>query len=253
MNNILATYIVPVHNRPSEMDRCIKSIVNQGMKGDKHIYEIMIVNDASTEPTVKTKIEYWKEKYPFNVVSLTFKEHLERVYAFNAGMLQAQGEWIIFLDSDDEMKPEFREEFEQAIKDNPDANIFNWGGDIVWQDDKVTQRPIFKPKVSDSGQCEVFKSGEVFSGGFAFKSSCLNVTGYLPSPPLAEATSPYAFGKAFLEAFDELKPLYTMEDGHLKTDIGNPWGQDFSLMYMLTRHWMPVQINKSLHITHVRP
>ena len=253
MNNIIASYIIPVHNRPSEMDRCIKSIVNQGLKSDTHIYEIMIVNDASTEPTVATKIQYWKKKHPFNIVSLTFKDHLERIYAFNAGMLQAQGEWIIHLDSDDELKPEFREEFEKAINKYPEAMIFNWGGDIHWKNGKVTQRPIFKPAMMDSGKCEIFKSGQVFSGGFAFKRACLTVTGYLPHPSLAEATSPYAFGKAFLNAYDELKPLYTMKDGHLKTDIGNPWGQDFSMMYMLTREWMPYQIMKPLHITHVRP
>ncbi len=253
MSKIFATYIIPVHNRPKEMDRCIKSIVNQGLKNDKGIYEVMIVNDASTEPTVATKMDYWKIKYPFNIVSLTFKDHLERIYAFNAGMMQAQGEWIIHLDSDDELKPEFRETFEQAIKDNPDAMLFNWGGDIHWRDGKITQRPIFRPAMMDSGQCEVFKSGEVFSGGFAFKRECLTVTGYLPFPRQEQATSPYAFGKTFLDAFPELKPLYTMEDGHLKTDIGNPWGQDFGMMFMLTRHWMPITIDKSLHITHVRP
>ena len=251
MNNILASFIIPVHNRPSEMDRCIKSIVNQGLKSDTHIYEIMIINDASTEPTVATKIKYWKEKHPFNIVSLTFKDHLERIYAFNAGMMQAQGEWIICLDSDDELKTEFRETFEKAVEKNPDAMIFNWGGDVVWQDGRVTQRPIFRPAMHSSGQCEIFKSGEVFSGGFAFKKSCLSVTGYLPLPK--EPTSPYSFGKAFLDAYDELKPLYTMEDGHLKTDIGNPWGQDFAMMYMFTRHWMPYSIDKSLHITYVRP
>lgn len=253
MTNILASFIIPVYNRPKEMDRCFKSVVKGGLRTDTHVYEMVVINDASTEPSIKTTLDKWKKKFPFNITGLNFVNHLERIYAFNAGMLQAQGEWIIHLDSDDELKPEFKKAFEQAVNDNPTANIFNWGGDIVWQNGKVTKRLIFKPKVTDSGQCEVFKSGEVFSGGFAFKRSCLNVTGYLPVPRKEECTSPYSFGKLFLNQFDELKPLYTRDDGVLQTDIGNPWGQDFAMMYMLTRHWMPIQINKSLHITNVRP
>ena len=252
MNNILASFIIPVHNRPGEMDRCLKSVVKGGMQFDKHMYEAVVVNDASTEPSIRTKLDKWKSKHPYTLTVLNFEDHLERVYAFNAGMLQSQGEWIIHLDSDDELKPEFKEVFEKAVKDNPDAMIFNWGGDIVWQTGKVTQRKIFNPKLDESGHCELFKSGEVFSGGFAFKRGCLNVTGYLPTPRKEESTVPYAFGRVFLTRFEELKPLWTI-DGKLKTDIGNPWGQDYGMMYMLTRHWMPVQIDKSLHITNVRP
>ncbi len=253
MNKILASFIIPVHNRPGEMDRCLKSVVKGGMTLDTHTYEAVVINDASTEPTIKTKLDKWKKKFPYNITVLNFIDHLERIYAFNAGMLQAQGEWIIHLDSDDELKPEFKEVFEKAIEKHPTADIFNWGGDIVWQDGHVTQRPIFKPKLAENGVCELFKSGEVFSGGFAFKRSCLNVTGYLPLPRKEEALSPYEFGRIFLNRFEELKPLWTMEDGKLKTDLGNPWGNDYTMMYMLTRHWMPVQIEQSLHITNVRP
>lgn len=253
MNNILASFIIPVHNRPGEMDRCLKSVVAGGMTLDDHTYEAVVINDASQEPTIKTKLDKWKKKFPYNLTVLNWEQHLERIYAFNAGMLQAQGDWIIHMDSDDELKSSFKSEFEKAVKENPDAMILNWGGDIVWKTGEVTERPMFKPKLAPNGMCELFKSGEVFSGGFAFKKSCLNVTGYLPHARKEEATSPYAFGRIFLNRFDELKPLWTMEDGKLKTDIGNPWGQDYAMMYMLTRHWMPVQIEKSLHVTHVRP
>jgi len=265
MSNIFASFITPVRveaikphevgyktkHRLHKLERCIKSI--GGYTSKSKAYEHVIIDDNSTEKKVFKLYRKWKKEWPYNIQIKPFKDHLERIYAFNAGMLSAQGEWIIHLDSDDVMKPNFKEEFEKMVKEHQDANLFVWKGDIVWQDGKVTERSLFRPAMKDNGQCEIFKSGVVFSGGFAFKKSCLNVTGYLPQPRLEEATSPYAFGRIFLNTYDELKPLYTMLDGHLKTDIGNPWGQDFAMVYMLTRHWMPYSINKSLHTTYVRP
>lgn len=247
------SFVIPVHNREATIDRCLKSVFQDGQTDkNRFTYEAVVVNDASTDGT-KDKIDKWKKKYPYQVTAPNFQDRLERIYGFNAGMMKAQGDWIIHLDSDDEMLPEFKHTFESYLERYPTANIFNWDGEVVWKDGRVTKRGLFEPELQPSGQCEIFKSGGIYSGGFAFRRNMLNVTGYLPFPRKEEATSPYAFGRVFLNHFDELKPLYTMEDGHLKTDLGNPWGQDFAMFYMLTRHAMPVGIDKVLHRTYVRP
>lgn len=247
----LASFIIPFCNRPAELKRCLESI--EPLTTDHYAYEAVIIDDASTDPTIDIHINGWKKKWPTNITVLRFREHMERIYAFNAGMLQAEGEWIIHLDSDDEMKQWFKQEFEKMLEKHPLANILVWKGEIHWRNGKITERPLFRPAMKDNGQCEEFKSGVCFSGGFAFRKKCLNVTGYLPEPRHEDRLNPWKFGEKFLNRFKELKPLYTLPDGRLKTDIGNPWGNDFAMMYMLTRHWMPYSVDKNLHITHVRP
>ena len=247
-------FIIPVRNREDKIERCLKSVFQDGETDTNNfIYGAIVINDASTDGTQEV-LEKWKKKYPFQLTVFNWEEHLERVYAFNAGMLQSQADWIIHLDSDDEMLPDFKKEFEKKVNEKPTATIINWGGIVEHQNGNITDRQVFKPRYDlNLGKCERFKSGHIFSGGFAFRRWLLNSTGYLPQPLRENAQSPYAFGKAFLEKYDELKPLYKQPDGSLKTDLGNPWGQDFAMFYMLTREDMPIQIDKPLHKTYVRP
>ena len=252
ITNRFASFVTPVYNRPNEVKRCLDSVAAGGWVHDGKSFESVIVNDASTEPTIKPKLNKWKNKWPYNLTVLHFEDHLERIYGFNAGMNYAQGEWIIHLDSDDAIDPRFKQVFIENVKKHPEARAFNWGGKVIWQNGDITQRPIWKPEFDEAGNIKPFKSGEIFSGGFAFKKELLHEIGYLPMPRKEEATNPYAFGKLFLNRYEELKPLYRLPDGKLKTDIGNPFGQDFAQWYMVTRKVVPVQINDSLHITHVR-
>lgn len=251
MSNFLASFVIPAYNREHTIDRCLRSIVSGGISTNRHSYEIVVVNDASTDGTAD-HLKKWQKKLPYNLTVLNFKDHLERVYAWNAGMLQAQGEWIVMLDSDDELASHFKQAFEDMIEMNPTAKVFNWGSMRQWKNKdgryyRTDFVPPFKLALAEDGKAELFKSGKICSGGFAFKKECLNTIGYYP-----EAKDPYTLGKWFLNEYKELQELWTMPDGKLKTDLGNPWGQDYILFYMLTRRWMPVTTEQYLHYVHIR-
>lgn len=251
MNNILASFVIPAYNRERTIDRCIRSVVAGGMTTDRYAYEIVAVNDASTDGT-KDKLTKWSKKLPYNLTLLNFIDHSERIMAFNAGMLQAQGDWIIMLDSDDEIASHFKETFEQAIEMYPTAMVFNWGSLRHWRnkDGRYYRTDVLKPfktVIGKNGKVEPFKSGGIASGAFAFKKGCLNVTGYFP-----EAKNPFEFGKQMLGRYEELKKLYTLPDGRIQYDLGNPWGNDAAMYFMLTRHWNPVTLDQILHYIHVR-
>ena len=248
---MLVSCIIPVYNRADVIDRCIGSIANSGLITDKGAYEIIVVDDASTDKTVE-HVEKWCERFPYNIILLRFKDHQERVVAMNAGFRTAQGEWLMRLDSDDELLSHWKKAFEDMMDMHPRAKLFNWGSLVQHRDregryTKTTVREAFRPGIDPSGQTKVFKSGQIFMGGFIFTRDLLWQSGFLP-----EKSNPYSFGQAILGRFKELQPLYTLPDGRLKTDLGNPWGDDLGQFFSLTRYTNPTTVDLILHQQHVR-
>ena len=114
------TIIVPVYNTASDnkLAFCLDSLVNQTVKD----YEIIAVNDASTDDSLDVLLRY-KEKYPeiFKVIDLPVNRH--QGGARNEGIKAARGEWIGFIDSDDWITPDF---YEKLIKKGEET-----GADVV--------------------------------------------------------------------------------------------------------------------------
>lgn len=88
--------IIPLYNNERYIINCIESVIKQ--KYDN--IEIIIVDDGSTDNSynlVKEKYRGFK-----NIVLMTQKNQGPSV-ARNRGISHATGEWILFLDSDDEL------------------------------------------------------------------------------------------------------------------------------------------------------
>jgi len=248
---MLLSIIIPCYNREQTIDRAIGSLANSGLVTDKGAYELVIIDDASTDNSVE-HIKKWQTKFPYNIQLLEFKEHKERVVAMNAGFRSATGDWMMQLDSDDELLSHFKKAFEDMLEKYPKSQLFNWGSLVQWRDKeghytRTQIREPFIPGIDELGNTKIFKSGQIFSGGFVFHKNLLWHTGFLP-----EKTNCYSFGNSILNRFKELQPLYTMPDGKLKTDLGNPWGQDFAMFYSLTRGANPTTVDQILHQQHVR-
>jgi glycosyltransferase involved in cell wall biosynthesis len=243
---VVATFVIPAHNREKTIDRTIGSIANSGMVTDKGSYEIIVVDDFSVDNTFEI-IRKWTKRYPTHIIGIRLKEHCERVIATNVGILKARGNWIVRLDSDDEMATHFKKAFEDAIEMNPTASILNWGSVIHHRnrDGKYTGSTVRNPFVTtlnEDRKVEPFKSGGICSGGFAFKKNLVFRVGFLP-----EARNPYTFGQKAKREYPDIAKLYGDKD-----DLGNPWGDDYVLYYKITRVAVPTTINHLLHIQHVR-
>ena len=109
----LISVIIPTYNRMTVLPRAIDSVLAQ--KGVD--FELIIVDDGSTDNTRETINGEWQTKNdadsltsprgrsPVPVPRFFHQENRGPAAARNLGIQKAKGEWIAFLDSDDEWKP----------------------------------------------------------------------------------------------------------------------------------------------------
>lgn len=89
--------IMPVHNTGMLLSRSIGTLVKQSLKD----FELICVDDASSDILTLQTLNLYECKYPFIKV-VYLKENVGAAKARNMGLDIAEGEYIIFLDSDDE-------------------------------------------------------------------------------------------------------------------------------------------------------
>lgn len=90
----LVTVIVPIYNAEKYLDKCLTSICNQTFSN----LEIILVDDGSTDNSLRICREYANKDKRILVVS---KENEGQGKARNIGLDMMQGEYVVFIDSDD--------------------------------------------------------------------------------------------------------------------------------------------------------
>ena len=102
MNTEKISVIVPAYNCAEWLPRCIDSLLAQTY----HNLEIIVVDDGSKDNTMELMAEY-EARFP-NVKAVRKKNGGE--YAARlTGVEYANGDWIGFVDADDEVEPEMYE------------------------------------------------------------------------------------------------------------------------------------------------
>lgn len=89
--------VIPAYNAEQTIIRALDSVVNQSLKP----YEIVVVDDGSKDNTYAVVDNYTKANAGFNF-KLIKKENGGVSSARNAGLKVVEGDYIAFLDSDDE-------------------------------------------------------------------------------------------------------------------------------------------------------
>lgn len=94
------SFILPCYNVAPYIGRCVESIEHQDIPQSE--YEIICVDDCSTDDTVR-KIKEYQAKYP-NIQLICHTENKTAGGARNTGLDHARGEYIWFVDPDDSIK-----------------------------------------------------------------------------------------------------------------------------------------------------
>jgi cellulose synthase/poly-beta-1,6-N-acetylglucosamine synthase-like glycosyltransferase len=93
--------IVPAHNEEQYIGKCLSSLLNQTYKD----YEIIVVNDGSTDRTEAIVKELQKKSKKIKLIS--FKEGHSAAFARNRGAEKAKGGILVFIDADQFVKKDF--------------------------------------------------------------------------------------------------------------------------------------------------
>lgn len=240
-----------IHDRSKTVQRTIKSILAQQYPD----WELILVDDGCLDGVTPQILDKFAEQD--SRIKVFHKTNENRAVARNFGMEQATGDWICWLDSDDEYSTHYLRELAKAIEDFPEYKIFNFGSIIHWPDHHTSIRPVFQPAIEGAGH-EWFRSGHIGSGSFIFRRDLwMGDDKYrIPSEP-----SPYHFASAskFDMRFPEDQPnidnpVGAFSDGGYRhgLSLGNPWGDDFLQFYLLTRDNYSKPLDCLLYIQYPR-
>ncbi len=114
----MLSVIVPVYNIEQYLDRCVESILKQSHQD----VELLLVDDGSTDSSPAI-CDAWALRD--SRVKVIHQQNAGPSASRNSGLLQAAGEWITFVDSDDYLEPECYEKTLRVLEPSGcDMGIF---------------------------------------------------------------------------------------------------------------------------------
>ena len=141
--------IVPAYNSEEYIEKCIDTVANQTYKN----IEMLVINDGSTDKTLQV-LNNMQKKY--NWIRIINIENHGQGYARNLGVREASGDYILFLDSDDLLKPETLEKTVNKIEnEKADLVMFDWMrySDKNKKYRKAAQKSFFKYSQLEGPEC----------------------------------------------------------------------------------------------------
>jgi len=102
--------VIPTLNRAKWLGRAIQSVLDQ----THPVHEIIVVDDGSNDGTRDMVCDNFSER-----VKYYFQENHGVSHARNTGIQKAGGNWIAFLDSDDQWLPDKLQQQIAALEKNP--------------------------------------------------------------------------------------------------------------------------------------
>jgi glycosyltransferase involved in cell wall biosynthesis len=105
--------IITTYNRKDTIERALNSVLKQTHPAD----EIILIDDGSTDQTY----QLIREKYP--KIKYIWQTNKGISQARNTGISVSSGQWIAFLDSDDEWLPSKLNSQIKALKEYPDYKL----------------------------------------------------------------------------------------------------------------------------------
>ena len=135
MNNPFISVIIPVYNMADRIGRCLDSIVCQSFKD----IEIILIDDGSTDGTADVVKEY---TIADSRIICVRQENSGVSAARNLGIGKASGDYILFIDADDEIEEDYLRNIADKAR-STDADILVWGIKLCFEDGHVEE---WKPK-----------------------------------------------------------------------------------------------------------
>jgi len=161
----LFSIVVPTFNREGHLRRSLGSIALQSFRD----YEVIVVDNASTDRTVEVALSF---RDRFDLTVLVNDSNRERSYSRNRGAEHSAGRFVVFLDSDDELKPDSLECAAAFVETDSDRRLFFQQITCVDELGATVYQPGFR---REHGMCRTLAEGNPLacSGVFVERSLIL--------------------------------------------------------------------------------
>lgn len=147
MQNMKISIVIPVYNVAPYIAECIQSVMNQTWQGD---LECILVDDCGTDDSmtvVETKLKNYSGKIDFKVVYHQQNRGLSA--ARNSGIETVTGDYVYFLDSDDEITPDCIEQLARPLDGERPI-------DLVVGDYRIVGSNMSKPPLYLQDGCSLY-------------------------------------------------------------------------------------------------
>jgi len=134
---MLLSIVIPAYNEENRIPKTLEATIAY-LKTRDYESEIIVVSDGSTDATIR-RVEEYAEQFPA-LRGLEYHPNRGKGYAVKTGMLEAKGDFILFMDADYAVPIESVERFLQEIE-HADVVI----GSRIMQESVLTQRqPVLR-------------------------------------------------------------------------------------------------------------
>lgn len=150
----MISLILPVYNVEQYLQECLDSIVVQTCRD----FEVILIDDGSTDSSGEICDEYAKKNANFIVVH---QKNAGVSSARNKGLELANGEYIVFVDSDDYLEPTFLDIISHEMGS---YDLLFYGDTYHYQDGNIRTHQPFSSESNDRESVEnrilAFKRGD---------------------------------------------------------------------------------------------
>lgn len=180
--------VIPVYNASLYLRDCLNSVIKQVYSN----FEVIVIDDGSTDMSPQIMDEFAKIDPR---VKVYHAENKGVTRARQAGVSLAQGEYVIFMDSDDTINSELLLRINETIKEFPDVEI------IRYKCKMVNDKPGYNHELYN----HISKDNVIYSGFEAVKRWTVPSYRY-------EVFWLYAIKRDKLSIFNTCPNLRTSED-----------------------------------------
>lgn len=110
--------IIPVYNAEKYLEKCIESVFDN----IENSFEVILINDGSKDNSLKI-IKELMQKY--NNIELIDNYNSGVSYSRNLGIKKAKGDYIMFVDADDELEKKWFDKVNNYMSENYDIVYFS--------------------------------------------------------------------------------------------------------------------------------
>ena len=137
----MVSVVIPLYNKVAYVERTLMSVLAQTYQD----YEVVVVDDGSTDGSADVALAIKDDR-----IRLVRQQNAGVSAARNRGIEEAKGEYIGFLDADDEWKPTYLETQIQLTEKYPQCDVF--ATNYEFRDEHGITKPTILRKLPFNGE-----------------------------------------------------------------------------------------------------